>query len=70
MTITTTHLYSYLNIETNKAILSTSIEIDMIDKVIQDSLYTLKVAKVVKRGYQDNDDQFIITTYYLESETV
>jgi hypothetical protein len=70
MTITTTRLYSYLNVDTNKAILSTSIEIDMIDKVIQDSLYTLKVAKVVKHGYQDNDDQFIITTYYLESETV
>jgi hypothetical protein len=39
--------------------------------VIKDNLYTLRVAKVVKQGYQDKYDyEFIITTYFLESETV
>jgi hypothetical protein len=71
MTSTTTRLYKYLNAKTNETIYPTTIEIDRINMVIQNSLYTLKVGKVIKHGYQDKYEyEFIITTYYLESETV
>jgi hypothetical protein len=67
---TLTYLYNYLDAKTNKTIYPTSV-IDRINMVIKDNLYTLRVAKVVKQGYQDKYDyEFIITTYFLESETV
>jgi hypothetical protein len=67
---TLTYLYNYLDAKTNAVIYPTSI-IDRINMVIKDNLNTLRVSKVVKQGYQDKYEyQFIITTYFLESETV
>jgi len=66
-----TYLYNYLDAKTNETIYPTTIEIDRINMVIKLNLYTLKVSKVIKHGYQDKYEyQFIITTYFLESETV
>ena len=66
-----TNLYNYRNINTNEVIYPTTQVVDRINMVIANSLYTLKVVKVIKHGLIDKwDDEFIITNYYLDSETV
>ena len=68
---TLTYLFKYKDAKTNLPIYPMTLEVDRIDMVLKMNLYTLTVSKVIKQGYQDKDGyQYIIKTYYLESEKV
>ena len=65
------YLYNYLDANTNKPVYPTIQVVDRIDDLLKHHLYTLQVVKVIKYGLVDKwGDEFIITNYYLASETV
>jgi hypothetical protein len=65
------YLYNYLDANTNEPLYPTTEIIDRIDMLIKHHFHTLQVVKVIKHGLIDKwGDEFIITNYYLASETV
>lgn len=66
-----TNLYNYLDANTNEPVYPTVQVVDRIDDLLKHHLHTLQVVKVIKHGLIDQwGDEFIITNYYLGSETV
>jgi hypothetical protein len=66
-----TNLYKYLDVKTNEPLYPTIQVVDRIEDLLKYHLYTLKVVKVIKHGLIDKwGDEFIITNYYLDSETI
>ena len=64
-------LYSYVDSESNATIYPTTFLFDRLAMVLKDNLYTLQVAKVIKRGMTGKDGKdYIIVTYFLERATV
>jgi hypothetical protein len=65
------YLYNYLDANTNESLYPTIQIVDRIEDLLKHHLYTLQVVKVIKHGLIDKwGDEFIITNYYLDSETV
>jgi hypothetical protein len=65
------YLYNYLDANTNEPVYPTIQVVDRIEDLLKYHLHTLQVVKVIKHGLIDKwGDEFIITNYYLDSETV
>ena len=65
------YLFNYLDANTNEPLYATVQVVDRINDLLKHHLHSLQVVKVIKHGLVDKwGDEFIITNYYLASETV
>ena len=65
------YLFNYLDANTNEPLFPTTQVVDCINDLLKHHLHTLQVVKVIKHGLINQwGDEFIITNYYLASETV
>jgi hypothetical protein len=71
MTKKKTIVYTYLDAKTNKQVSQSTFNVNNLENVLKDNLYTLTVSKIIKHGsYLWDGVEFDNVVYFLESEAV